>query len=729
MKETLIKLFKPNAKTLSPNEIKESLRYKQITNIQLKGIEKIYNQYNQHLASYTLKELMWITKSDKDTLINTLKELEEEEILYYQADEDKYKAMPNNYFITTCEVSKKGNYKISHNGINYNLSYQNTNGILPFDKILLKKEGEDINLVKIIKRANPEVVCEVLENGKIKLVGNDNIKVRCVENNFKKLKLTPGTRFLAKISEEEFNNIYDVSYLCILGNKNDLNAELEAITYNNGFKVRYTEEETNEVYSLPTEVTKEEKTGRVDLTNERIFTIDGESTKDMDDAVSIRKLPNGNYELMVSIAHVSHYIKYEGPLFNRAKYNTTSVYLIDAVNHMLHPQVSNGICSLNPNVERLAKTYKIEINQKGKIVDFTFFDSVIKSKKKMSYEKCNEIFDKNKIVEDYEEYKEDLLLMQELAQIIENSRKANGALDFGNSEINFILDEKGSIKDVVKKSHGTAEKIIENFMVITNEGIAQYMYNLGIEFIYRNHEIPFDDKIKETIKLIKTMGYKINALSNNSNPHVIQNIINTLNTKEEFFILSSLLLRSMQKAYFSTENKGHYGLALESYSQITSPIRRLMDLMIEYILDNIQNIYNGLVDMEKLKSTLNELCQRASMMERCADKAEYEANKLYMINYVINHKDTIFDGYIQEITPKYLVVKTKELIEGIVYLEDIADGFYRYSPECKWVENTLTKHRIMIGNKISLKFKDANKEFRILKFNGKVNTPTLKRKK
>ena len=609
------------------------------------------------------------------------------------------------------------------------MPYESAKGILPFDKVILKKEKKKISLVKIIKRANPEVACEVIENNQIKVVGNNNIKVRILDEDFIKMHLPVGTRILAKVTEEEFNDVYTAHFISVLGHKNDLTAELEAIVYNNGFKVRYTEDEIKEAYSLPTEVTEEDKKGRIDLTHENIITIDGSHTKDMDDAIHAKKLANGNYELTVSIAAVSHYITYNGPLFMRAAYNTTSVYLIDFVNHMLHPQVSNGICSLNPGVERLAKTYKIEVSPQGNIVDFHFFDSVIKSKKKMTYEDCNKLFEENIIVDGYKPFKDDLLLMQELAQIIENRRKENGALDFGSHEIEFILDDKGTIEDVTKRSSGPAEKIIENFMVITNEALAEYMYNLGLEFIYRNHEIPYDDKVKETVKLITQMGYKVNNLSSSTDPHVMQTIINSLNSKEEFFILSSLLLKSMQKAYFSTENKGHYGLALSAYSQTTSPIRRFMDLMIEYILDSIDKIYDGTLNMDELKVTLNSLCERASMMERCADKAEYEANKLYMIDYVLSHQDLEYTGYIQEITPNYMIVKTKELIEGIVYFEDIEDGLYVYNPDCKWLENPDTKHRILIGSKVSLNFKEANREFRILKFNATVNNLSLTRTK
>ncbi len=822
MKRTLTKIFKPNAKSLTLNEIKEALGYKNITNIEKrqivnkllkleldgkiyydfvnncyyafpsdffvskvkkidndvitfgvngnleemkvnnenikkkdyiivrktkdgfklvkvigkdkdyedeKDLEKIYNLFNPCSSIHTFKDLLRITKANEEELKKVLHELENEGIIFYDAEEDVFKTMPSNYFVTTAEVSKRGFYKVYFNGLPYTLSLETTKGILPFDKVILKKDKKDISLVKIIKRANPEIVCEVLENNQIKMVGNNNIKIRCLSEEFKKLHLPIGTRFLGTISNEGFNNTYEVKFIEVLGHKNDLNAELEAIAINNGFKVRYTDEEIKEAYRIPTEVTDEDKVNRVDLTNENIFTIDGAHTKDMDDAVSIKKLANGNYELLVSIAAVSHYIKYNGPLFMRASHNTTSLYLIESVNHMLHPEVSNGICSLNPNVERLAKSYKIEIDNHGQIVDFSFFDSVIKSRKKMTYEDCNKLFEENIILEGYEEFTSDLYLMQELAQIIDNRRKANGALDFDSNEIEFILSEDGQIIDVSHQNKGPAQKIIENFMVVTNEAIAEYMYHLGLEFVYRNHEIPFDNKVKETVKLITSLGYKINNISNSDDPHVIQSIINSLNSKEEFFILSAILLRSMPKAYFSTENKGHYGLALSAYSQTTSPIRRLLDLMIEYILDNLDKIYDGSINMSELKITLNSLCQRASMMERCADKAEYEANKLYMIDYVSKHKDLEYTGFIQEITPNYMVVKTKELIEGIVYFDDILDGTYAYNPNCKWLENPRTRHKITIGSKISLQFKEANREFRILKFYANVNNLTLTRKK
>ena len=525
-----------------------------------------------------------------------------------------------------------------------------------------------------------------------------------------------GTRILVDVSTEEFEGLYDADYIETIGHKDDLDAELTAIGYNNGFRIHYTEDELKQIANMPSSVSEEEMRGREDFRNDTIFTIDGAHTKDMDDAVGLKKLENGNYLLNVSIAAVAHYIKYASPLWNRAEQNTTSLYLIDSVSHMLHPKISNGICSLNPGVDRLAKSFLIEIDTTGKIISFKIVDSVIHSKKKMTYEDVNILLENNQITEGYEDFVENLLLMQELSTIISERRRKNGALDFDSSEITYILDEDKNIEDVEVTKQGQAQKLIENFMIITNEGMANYMLDLGLTFIYRNHEIPFKDKINEAIKIIKDVGYRFEAAKNTNDPHVIQKIIQSLSTKEEFFVLSSLLLRSMQKAYYSTENHGHYGLALAAYSQTTSPIRRFLDLVIQTILDNIDYFYDPNTDMEEIKKYLSRICEHASIMERCADKAEYEANKLYMVDYINAHRDEKFDAYVADITPRYMIVKTPKLIEGIVYFDDIDDGNFEYNPNNKWLLNSSTNTRIIIGSKVKLRVKETDREHRIIYF-------------
>lgn len=690
-------------------------------------LKELFNPYN---VKYTLKELVSITNIPQDKLIEELSVLEEKGYLYYDEYENVYKILKPNMTTSTVNISKKGSMMINYHGKIYFLP-KNTKGLMPFDIALFKIENNEIKLIKVIKRTNPEVVCEVVNKNTIKVVGNKNISVCEKEEKFEKLNLPVGTRFLAKLTTKEHNSTYEVEFIEVLGHTNDLDSELEAIAYNNGFTTRYTKEELEQIYNTPTTLREEDKIGRVDRTKDNTFTIDGRNCKDMDDAISIKKLDNGNFLLVVSIADVSHYIPFNSPLWQRAVKNTTSVYLVESVSHMLHPQISNGICSLNELEERLAKSYVMEIDKKGNIIDFYIENSIIKSKKKMAYEDVNEFLENNNLIKGYEDFQEDLLLMQELSHILENRRSRNGMLDFDSKEINFKLDDEKNIIDITTRKEREAEKIIENFMIVTNEAVAEYMQNLGINFIYRNNEVPFTNKIKETIEIIKALGYHIDFIDKTDDPHVLQKIIKSISNKEEFFILSNLLIRNLQKAYFSTNNAGHFALALDQYSQTTAPIRRLMDLVIEYIIDNIDNEFL-FENYDLIKNQLEELCKRASMMERCADKAEYEANKLYMVDYMKNKQDKEFIGYVEEIKPGYIIVKTQNLIEGTIYVNDIDDGFYTYNPECKWLENRKNKHRIIIGSKLKLTVKELDREYRTIFFYGNTNITneqTLTRKR
>ena len=674
-------------------------------------------------GSITIDEITTEVKEyDKDAISESLKTLELEGKLY--SENKHYIAFPSNFFITKIYCNKKG-FKYIHvkNGIK-NLTSSEFDAYLPFDTVVFTYENKNLVPKKVLKRENSQVICEVIEidgKKKIQVVGNNTFPIHLslkslADKDMTLSDLPLGTRILVDVSTEEFEGLYDADYIETIGHKDDLDAELTAIGYNNGFRIHYTEDELEQIANMPSSVSEEEMRGREDFRNETIFTIDGAHTKDMDDAIGLKKLENGNYLLNVSIAAVAHYIKYASPLWNRAEQNTTSLYLIDSVSHMLHPKISNGICSLNPGVDRLAKSFLIEVDTTGKIVSFKIVDSVIHSKKKMTYEDVNILLENNQIPEGYEDFVENLLLMQELSTIISERRRKNGALDFDSSEITYILDEDKNIEDVEVTKQGQAQKLIENFMIITNEGMANYMLDLGLTFIYRNHEIPFKDKINEAIKIIKDVGYRFEAAKNTNDPHVIQKIIQSLSTKEEFFVLSSLLLRSMQKAYYSTENRGHYGLALAAYSQTTSPIRRFLDLVIQTILDNIDYFYDPNTDMEEIKKNLSRVCEHASIMERCADKAEYEANKLYMVDYINAHRDEEFDAYVADITPRYMIVKTPKLIEGIVYFDDIDDGNFEYNPNNKWLLNSSTNTRIIIGSKVKLRVKETDREHRIIYF-------------
>lgn len=717
--------------TLKNNEvvvIKKINRTKVIKTPELEKIVYLFYPYKKGLTYNAIKNCLGGYFGPYEKLKTILMKLESEGILFFDENQALYYPLTHEYIIAEVECFKKGLMFIRVNGHRKTLPENIVNAVLPNDKIIVKKFNGIYELVKILERYNDEVVCEVTENG-IQPVSNSNLKIHMDKKELENLGLPVGTRILVKLLTTKTAKGYNVEYLKTLGHKNDFDAEFDAIAYNNGFVTQYTKEEIDQLESIPKFVTAEDKKGRLDLTYENIFTIDGSHTKDMDDAVGIKVNDDGNYELTVSIAAVNHYIHFGSPLWHRAERNTTSLYMIDRVSHMLHSQVSNGICSLNPGVERLAKTFRLTINQEGQIIDFEILDTIIKSKKKMTYEEVNQILVDGIIPEGYEEFLPDILKMQELSQILTNRHERDGSLEFEGKEVRFVFNEAGQITDVETVKYGPAEKIIENFMVATNEAMAEFMLNLGITFIYRNHEIPFDDKIAETTELLKSLGYKIDKIKNANDPHLIQKTIEALRTKEEFIVLSTLLLKSMKKAYFSPDNKGHFALALKAYSQTTSPIRRFLDLLIQYILDNLEEICDPNYNIEELKEYVTIMCERASKMERNADKAEYEADKLYMVNYCLAHPNQEYEAFIEEITPRYVIVRTKQLIEGVIYFEDINDGNFEYRPNSKSLFDSKTKEQIFIGSKLLLTLKDANKEFRVIYFKGYTPKVELTRKR
>lgn len=681
-------------------------------------MKEIINILDSSEQGLSYREILIMLKNDvnKNYLKNILNELEESQKIFFNFYENKYFSINNN--IKLCKVIANKNgilYVNNEDGIRVPINNERKN-VYPGDDVIAEINEKSADVLKIINRANP-VVLEVNE-GKLRVVGNDTIKVFFDKETRENYDFPSGTRILGMLDCDTTAGKYHVTYLKTLGHKYDLTAEFKAIAINNGFRIDYTEEELKQLESIPTELDNESRYGKADLRNEVLFTIDGDDTKDMDDAIGIKILPNGNYELTVAIANVINYIPFGSPLFKRAEHNTTSLYMIDKVSHMIHPKVSNGICSLNPNVDRLAKVFKLEITKHGNVINFSIIDAaVISSRIKMTYSKVNEILLNDNVDEEYEPFKEDLLLLNELARILIKKKSENGSLNFSNKEIYFKTNENGELECSVT-NRGPAEKLIEIFMIITNEEVANYLLNLGIIGIYRNHEVPMTEKILDALSKVKAMGMPLEKLKYSDNPHLIQKVLTSLEKREEFFIVSLLLIKSMTKAYYSKENRGHFALALNAYSQSTSPIRRFLDLLIQYILDNINNLLRDEFDLEHFSGYVIDMCIRASHMERQAEKCEYEANKLYMIDYCALHPDNVYEAYVVDINNEGIVVKTKEMIEGIIRFESLDDGLYAYQEKSKMLVHRITKETVHIGTKLNVVLNDYNKERRSLYFKG-----------
>lgn len=377
-------------------------------------------------------------------------------------------------------------------------------------------------------------------------------------------------------------------------------------------------------------------------------------------------------------------------LFEAAKERGTSLYMINSVIPMLPQKISNGICSLNPNVDRLTKSCFIEFDKNGKVVNHKFVNSVIRSRKKMTYEDVNLILEDGIIPEGYEEYYDNLNLMKELSDLLTKVKKEQGKIDFASNEIKVHVDENNQPIQFQMVHQQSAEKIIENFMITANETIASYFPQLP--FVYRVHGNPEKMKIDETIHFISSLGYRLNLIENVSSPRLIQNILNTLEKEEEFQLLSNLILRSMKKAEYAVDNIGHFGLASDYYTHFTSPIRRFPDLMVHHLLDLYFDSVSK-INFADLESDLRKACAHSSYKERQADAAEKESELLMMATYMKNRIGEEMTGIITNNDSNTIRVRTDDYIYGKILIGDTG----KYDPK-----------KYKLGSRVLLKVEDVS---------------------
>lgn len=424
----------------------------------------------------------------------------------------------------------------------------------------------------------------------------------------------------------------------------------------------------------------------------------------MDDAVSIKKTEKG-YVLGVHIAHVSHYVKPGMALFEEALKRSTSVYFPNAVLPMLPHKLSNGICSLNPDVDRLARSIIIEFDENGEIINYRIAKSVIHSDKKMNYDDVENILSKGIIKNGYEPFVKDLRLMRELSEKLSLIKNNRGYIGFDSKELKFELDSLGNTKEIKVKSRKSSEEMIENFMLVPNHLVA--LYAGAKPFVYRNHPSPSYSRIQETILYLKELGYNLHNLDSMSNSMLIQKLLSLFKDKEEFIVISNMILRSLKLAYYGVENEGHFGLALEDgYIHFTSPIRRVPDLLDHTLIDLYEEKDLTEEDIEKLLALLKEYSSHASRMERMADKAEYEVDKVQVINYIKQHVGEHAEVFIEAINSSYIVVRSNGLLDGIIYFEDFNDDIYML-PSGN-LKSKITGKIYKVGHKLEVEIKDAS---------------------
>ena len=448
-----------------------------------------------------------------------------------------------------------------------------------------------------------------------------------------------------------------------LGDPLDSDVMIEALIKRTGLSESFPNEVLKEARNIKTEITKEEREGRRDLTNLPIITIDGADAKDLDDAVYVGKLKNGNFRLVVSIADVSHYVKEGSALDKEALKRGNSVYLVDRVLPMLPKEISNGICSLNPNEEKLTFTCDMEITPEGKVVSADTYNSIIKTVYRMTYDNVNKIFEGDKeVTKEYESIKEMCFTMLELSKIIREIKYKRGSIDFELPEIQVVLDENKKVEYLRRRDRGEAERVIEDFMIEANEAVAEKLFWLEVPSIYRTHEKPDSERIEALNDTLGKFGYRIHS-AEGLHPKKFQSIIEDSKEKGISMIVHKMILMAFKQARYTPENIGHFGLASSYYTHFTSPIRRYADLMIHRILGATLHGYPKQKYIDKLEKSLGTICTAISKTERDAMKAEDESVKIKVVEYMLDKVGETFKGTITGFASRKVFIETEELVE------------------------------------------------------------------
>ncbi|MFD0827121.1 ribonuclease R [Neobacillus sp. M.A.Huq-85] len=518
----------------------------------------------------------------------------------------------------------------------------------------------------------------------------------------------------------------------ILGHKNDPGVDILSIIHKHGLPMAFPEDVLQQANETPDTIDESELENRRDLRNETIVTIDGADAKDLDDAVTVTKLENGNYKLGVHIADVSYYVKEGSPIDVEAADRATSVYLVDRVIPMIPHRLSNGICSLNPKVDRLVLSCNMEISSEGQVVDHEIFQSVIKTTERMTYYDVNRILiDKDEETRKrYEPLVPMFELMEELAAILRDKRMKRGAIDFDFKESKVLVDEEGNPTDVVLRERSVAERLIEEFMLAANETVAEHFHWMEVPFIYRIHEDPKEDKLRKFFEFITNFGYIVKGTANEVHPRALQEIIEEVQGKPEEMVVSTVMLRSMQQAKYDPESLGHFGLSTEFYTHFTSPIRRYPDTIVHRLIRTY--LIEGKLDeatREKWNVQLPEIAAHSSRMERRAVDAERETDELKKAEYMEDKIGVEYDGIISSVTNFGMFVELPNTIEGLVHVSYMTDDYYRFDERHYAMIGERTGNVFRIGDEITVRVVKVNKEERSIDFEivGMKGTPRRER--
>ncbi|MDK7752631.1 MULTISPECIES: ribonuclease R [Staphylococcus] len=505
----------------------------------------------------------------------------------------------------------------------------------------------------------------------------------------------------------------------ILGHKNDPGVDILSIIYQHGIEIEFPDKVLEEAEAVPDEIKPSEIEGRRDLRNELTITIDGADAKDLDDAISVKKLDNGHTQLTVSIADVSYYVT-EGSALNEEAYDrATSVYLVDRVIPMIPHRLSNGICSLNPQVDRLTLSCQMELDERGHVVNHEIFDSVIHSNYRMTYDEVNEIItDQNEDTrKQYNEITPMLDLAKDLSERLINMRKRRGEIDFDISEAKVLVNDEGIPTDVELRKRGEGERLIESFMLAANETIAEHFDRLNVPFIYRVHEQPKSERLRQFFDFITNFGLMIKGTGEEVHPSTLQKIQQEVEGQPEQMVISTMMLRSMQQARYDDVNLGHFGLSAEHYTHFTSPIRRYPDLIVhrlirKYLIDKTMDDKT----LNKWEEALPEIADHTSQRERRAIEAERDTDELKKAEYMVQHIGEEYEGIISSVANFGMFIELPNTIEGMVHVSEMTDDYYHFDERQMAMIGERQAKVFRIGDPVKIKVVNVDVDERMIDF-------------
>ena len=580
-----------------------------------------------------------------------------------------------------------------------------------------RKEG---TITKIVSRGMERLVCYYEQSKNFGFAVPDN--QRFAQDIFIPLERSKGAvaghKVVVEITSYGGNGKKpEGKVIEILGHVNDPGTDIISIVRGYDLPVEFSEKIMKQVENVSNEVSEADMAGRLDCRDWQTVTIDGEDAKDLDDAITLTK-EGSNYKLGVHIADVSNYVQEHSALDVEALKRGTSVYLVDRVIPMLPHKLSNGICSLNAGENRLALSCIMTIDEKGNVIDHTIAETVIKVDRRMSYTSVKKILEDHDEAEmkEYEELVPMFERMKELAAILRKKRMKRGSIDFDFPETKIILDEKGKPVEIKPYDSNVATKIIEDFMLIANETVAQDYFWQELPFVYRTHDNPDSEKIQKLGTFINNFGYSIHMGQDEVHPKELQKLLMKIDGTPEEALISRLTLRSMKQAKYTTMCTGHFGLATNYYCHFTSPIRRYPDLQIHRIIkDSLRGRMNT-KKVEHYEKILPEVAKHSSEMERRADEAERETDKLKKVEYMLEHLGEVFDGVISGVSEYGFYVELPNTIEGLVHVTTLTDDYYHYIEATYELAGETTNHRYKLGQKVKVMATAADKLLRTIDF-------------